>query len=155
MAAKVWRFFNIGGCRRFCCERIFKKCGKRISVERGEFFGKVVDIEIGDYSGIGINANIPGDTIISDYVMMGPNVTIFPHNHEFRYLSKPMMFQSNTPKVPTIIGNDVWIEQNVMMTPGRIISDGTIIGAGCVLTKDFPSYSVIGGNHSRLLKSRK
>ena len=42
-----------------------------------------------------------------------------------------------------------------MMTPGRIISDGTIIGAGCVLTKDFPAYSVIGGNPSRLLKSRK
>lgn len=153
---KTGRCFNIGGHTRIiCCKHIFKKCGKKINVERGAFFGKGVDIEIGDYSGIGINANIPGDTIIGDYVMMGPNVTIFPHNHEFRDLTRPMMFQGNTSKVQTIIGNDVWIGQNVMMTPGRKISDGTIIGAGCVLTKDFPAYSVVGGNPSRLLKSRK
>lgn len=148
--------FNIGGgFRRMCCKHIFKKCGKSINVERGAFFGKGVDIEIGDYSGIGINANIPGDTIIGDYVMMGPNVTIFPHNHEYADTSIPMMFQGNTPKVKTIIGNDVWIGQNVIMTPGRKIANGSIIGTGCVLTKDFPEYSIVGGNPARLLKSRR
>lgn len=153
---KSGSYFNIGGgARRLCCKYIFKKCGREVNVERGAFFGKGVGIEIGDYSGIGINANIPGDTIIGDYVMMGPNVTIFPHNHEFSDLTKPMMFQGNTSKVQTIIGNDVWIGQNVMMTPERIIADGSIIGAGCVLTKDFPAYSIIGGNPSRLLKTRK
>ena len=148
--------FNMGGAARlFCCKRIFKKCGIKVNIERGAFFGKGVDIEIGDYSGIGINANIPGDTIIGDYVMMGPNVTIFPQNHQACDISTPMMFQGNTPKVRTVIGNDVWIGQNVMMTPGRNILDGTIIGAGCVLTKDFPEYSVVGGNPSKLIRSRK
>ena len=85
---------------------------------------------------------------------MGPNVIIFPHNHEFRNTEIPMMFQGDTPKVRTVIGNDVWIGQNVIMTPGRKIANGTIIGAGCVLTKDFPEYSIVGGNPSRLLKSR-
>lgn len=147
---------NVGGLmRRWCCKHIFKKCGKKINIERGAFFGKGIDVEIGDYSGIGINANIPGDTIIGDYVMMGPNVIIFPHNHNFSDTKTPMMFQGDTKKVRTIIGNDVWIGQNVIMTPGRKISDGSVIGAGCVLTKDFPEYSVIGGNPSRLLKSRK
>lgn len=147
--------FNIGGrTRRWCCKHIFKKCGEHINVERGAFFGKGIGIEIGNYSGIGINANIPGDTIIGDYVMMGPNVIIFPHNHEFRNTEIPMMFQGDTPKVRTVIGNDVWIGQNVIMTPGRKIANGTIIGAGCVLTKDFPEYSIVGGNPSRLLKSR-
>ena len=149
-------FFNFGGwCRRVICRGIFKKCGKSINVERLAFFGKGIDIEIGDYSGIGINANIPGDTIIGNYVMMGPNCIIFPHNHDFSDLEKPMMLQGNTEKVRTVIGNDVWIGQNVMMTPGRHIADHSVIGAGCVLTKDFPEYSVIGGNPSQLLKSRK
>ena len=153
---KSGNFLNIGGAaRRWCCKYIFKKCGRNINVERGAFFGKGILIELGDYSGIGINANIPGDTIIGDYVMMGPNVTILPHNHEFRDISIPMMLQGNTPKVQTIIGNDVWIGQNVIMTPGRKILDGTIIGAGCILTKDFPEYSIVGGNPSKLLKSRK
>lgn len=149
-------FFNIGGgFRRLLCRHIFKKCGEKFNVERGAFFGKGVEIEIGDYSGIGINANIPGDTIIGNYVMMGPNCTIFPHNHEFKDTEKPMMFQGNTVKLKTVIDDDVWIGQNVTMTPGRHIAKGSVIAACCVLTKDFPEYSVVGGNPSKLLKSRK
>ena len=148
-------FFNIGGsCRRALCKHIFAKCGKSINVERGAFFGKGVDIEIGDYSGIGINANIPGDTKIGNYVMMGPNCIIFPHNHDFSDLNTPMMFQGNTFKKQTVIGDDVWIGQNVIMTPGRHVANGSVIAAGCVLSRDFPEYSVIGGNPSIVLKTR-
>ncbi len=147
--------FNIGGrIRRALCKNIFKKCGKNINVERGAFFGKGIDVEIGDYSGIGINANIPGDTKIGNYVMMGPNTIIFPYNHEYRDMSTPMLLQGKTPKKTTIIEDDVWIGQNVIMTPGRHVAKGSIIAAGCVLTKDFPEFSVIGGNPSRLLKKR-
>ena len=149
-------FFNIGGrFRRVLCRQIFKKCGKCINVERGAIFGSGTEIEIGDYSGIGINANIPSNTIIGNYVMMGPNCIIFPHNHEFKDVETPMMFQGNTTKALTVIGDDVWIGQNVMMTPGRHIAKGSIIAAGCVLSKNFPDYSVIGGNPSVLLKERK
>ena len=148
------RFFNLGGCRRLIVRHLFKKCGKKINVERGAYFGKGIDIEIGDYSGIGINANIPGDTIIGNYVMMGPNCTIFMNNHKTDDTSTPMMFQGMTERKQTIIENDVWIGQNVTMTPGRHISQGTIIAAECVLTKDFPEYSVVGGNPSKLIRKR-
>ena len=152
---KSGTFFNIGGCcRRIIVKRIFKKCGKCVNVERGAFFGKGIGIELGDYSGIGLNANIPGDTIIGKYVMMGPNCTIFSLNHQSCDISRPMMLQGFTSKKQTIIEDDVWIGQNVMMTPGRHISRGSIIAAGCVLTKDYPEYSVIGGNPSRLIRSR-
>lgn len=66
-----------------------------------------------------------------------------------------MMFQGMTVRKTTIIGEDVWIGQNVTMTPGRHIARRSIIAVGCVLTKDFPEYSVVGGNPSKLLKSRK
>ena len=58
-------------------------------------------------------------------------------------------------KGDTVVGNDVWIGRDVLMMPGRTISDGSIIAGGCVLTKDFPEYSVVGGNPSKLIKSRK
>lgn len=32
---------------------------------------------------------------------------------------------------------------------------GTIIALGCVLTKDFPEYSIVGGVPSKLIKKRK
>lgn len=126
-----------------------------MNVEKGAWFGSGYLIEIGDYSGIGINAHIPNNTIIGDYVMMGPNCYILDANHSFDDLSKPMMFQGRNEIKQTIIGNDVWIGRDVLMMPGRTISDGSIIAGGCVLTKDFPEYSVVGGNPSKLIKSRK
>lgn len=58
-------------------------------------------------------------------------------------------------KKTTQIGNDVWIGRDVHMTPGRTIADGSIIAMASVLTKDFPPYSVVGGNPAKLIKSRK
>ena len=148
--------FNIGKVfRRYCCKHIFKRCGKNVNIERGAWFASGLDIEIGDFSGIGINAHIPNGTIIGDYVMMGPNVFILDVNHNFEDKDNPMMFQGMTKKKITHIGNDCWIGRDVFMTPGRTIADHSIVAARCVLTKDFPEYSVIGGNPSRLLKTRK
>ena len=67
--------------RRACCKVIFKKCGKNVNIEHGAVFGCGFDIEIGDRSGIGINAHIPSDTIIGNYVNMGPEVFILGQNH--------------------------------------------------------------------------
>ena len=111
-------------------------------------------LEIGDNSGIGVNAIIPSDTIIGNNVMMGPNCYILAMNHSFDRIDIPMMNQGFTEKKRTVIGNDVWIGRDVLMTPGRNIADGSIIAGGCVLTKDFPKYSIVGGNPSRIIRSR-
>lgn len=144
-----------GKLRAFCCRLIFNKCGKNITIERKAFFGNGRKIEIGDNSGIGTNAQIPFNTIIGDNVMMGPNVVIFYHNHEFSATTKPMCQQGYKSGKQTIIGNDVWIGQGVYFTPGRKISDGCVIAAASVVTKDFPKFSIIGGNPARIIKSRE
>ena len=149
-------FFNVGGGIRYClCKHIFKKCGKHVNIERKAFFASGIDIEIGDYSGIGINAHIPNGTIIGDYVMMGPNCFILDVNHKVSDVDTPMCFQGHVSKKITRIGNDVWIGRDVHMTPGRTIADGSIIAMGAVLTKDFPPYSIVGGNPAKLIKYRK
>lgn len=140
---------------RYCLvKRIFKKCGKNVNIERGAKFSSGTQIEIGDNSGIGINASIPNGTIIGNDVMMGPNCFILDINHKFDRLDIPMMYQGSTPKKIVVIGNDVWIGRDVKITPGRHIADGSIIAMGCVLSKDFPPYSIVGGCPPRLIKSR-
>ncbi len=57
--------------RVYCVKHIFKKCGEHVNIERKAHFASGVDIEIGNYSGIGVNAQIPNGTIIGDYVMIG------------------------------------------------------------------------------------
>lgn len=140
--------------RYFCCKIIFKKCGRDVNVERGACFGCGFEVEIGDRSGIGINCHMPSDTIIGSNVNMGPEVYILARNHAFDRTDIIMQNQGYYPPRQTVIGDDVWIGRQVLMTPGRTISRGTIIGAGCVLTKDFPEYSIVGGNPSRLIRSR-
>lgn len=146
---EIWRYI-----REVLCRHIFKKCGKNINVEHGAVFGSGRDIEIGDYSGIGINAHIPSDSIIGKYVMMGPNCSILNLNHEYQNLDIPMCFQGCSEKKRVVIEDDCWIGRNVLITPGRTIKKGSIIAAGCVLCKDFPEYSIIGGNPSKFIKLR-
>ncbi len=149
------RLLNIGGVIRLClCKRIFKKCGSHVNIERRAWFGSGANVEIGDYSGIGINCHVPSDTVIGKYVMMGPNCFILDVNHKVSDTTKPMCFQGHMERKTTIIEDDVWIGRDVKMTPGRHIYKGSIIAMGCVLTKDFPEYSIVGGNPSRLLRSR-
>ena len=144
-----------GVIRYALCKQIFKKCGKHVNIERKAWFASGLDIEIGDYSGIGINAHVPNGTIIGNYVMMGPNCFILDVNHKVSDVDTPMCFQGHVPKKITRIGNDVWIGRDVHMTPGRTIADGSIIAMGAVLTKDFPTYSIVGGNPAKLIKYRK
>ena len=87
--------------------------------------------------------------------MMGPDVTILDRNHKFDRTDIPIGRQGNTERKPTVIEDDVWIGCQVLIMPGRRIRKGSIIAGGCVLCKDFPEYSIVGGNPSKLIRSRK
>lgn len=140
--------------RYLCCKNIFLECGKNVNIERGADFGSGFRLKIGDNSGIGIGCTVPGNIIIGSNVMMGPDCYILSTNHSFENIDIPMIQQGSTIQLDTIIEDDVWIGRQVIFTPGRIVKRGSIIAAGCVLSKNFPEYSIIGGNPSRLLKSR-
>lgn len=137
--------YNVG-------KRIIKSCGSNVNFEKGASFGS--DLEIGVNSGIGINAQISSGVKIGSNVMMAPEVVILTSNHAYDKIDIPMMFQGSAPFKPVIIEDDVWIGQRVIILPGVIIRKGTIVGAGAIVTKSFPPFSIIGGNPARLIKSR-
>ncbi|HLN94906.1 MAG TPA: acyltransferase [Flavobacterium sp.] len=140
--------------RYFAARRMFKECGTNVNVGQGARFGNGRNICIGDNSSIGINAKVPDNIIIGKDVMMGLNVTIFSSNHEFSRTDIPMRKQGYRKYGPTVIEDDVWIGSGAYIMPGITIRKGTIIAAGAVLTKEFPAYSIVGGNPARLIKSR-
>ena len=57
-------------------------------------------------------------------------------------------------KGDTIIGNDVWIGAESMILPGIHVSDGAVIGARSLVTKNIGPYEIWGGNPARLIKKR-
>lgn len=155
-----WSGYPIIGkwCQKFryeLCKRIFKSIGTNVNIEPRAHFGSGNEIEIGDNSGIGINADIPYNTKIGKNVMMGPNCYILSRNHAFSRLDIPMRLQGYTESSEPIIGDDVWIGRDVLVLPGRVIASHSIIGARCVLTRNFPEWSIVGGNPGKLIRCRK
>jgi maltose O-acetyltransferase len=110
-------------------------------------------VEIGNNSGIGDNAWL-GAVKIGDNVMMAPNVTILSRNHVFEDKLIPMSKQGVTEDNPVIISDDVWIGTRAIILPGVTIGKGSIIGAGAVVTKNVPEYTIVAGNPARVIKQR-
>jgi acetyltransferase-like isoleucine patch superfamily enzyme len=59
-----------------------------------------------------------------------------------------------TTKGDVIIGNDVWIGDNVTIMSGVKVGDGAIIAAYSHIVKDVEPYSVVGGNPGKLIRYR-
>lgn len=54
----------------------------------------------------------------------------------------------------SVIGNDVWLGKNVIITNGANIGNGVIAGAGAVITKDVPDYAIVAGVPARIIRYR-
>ena len=95
-----------------------------------------------------------------EFIMNGANhrmcsVTTYPFNIMGSGWEKATPSINELPlKGDTIVGNDVWIGQNVTILPGVHIGDGAIIGANSVVSKDVPSYHIVGGNPIKIIRKR-
>lgn len=95
-----------------------------------------------------------------EFVMNGANhrmcsVTTYPFNIMGNGWEKATPTLDDLPlKGDTIVGNDVWIGQHVVVMPGVYIGDGAIIAANSVVTKDVPAYHIVGGNPAKVIRKR-
>lgn len=53
-----------------------------------------------------------------------------------------------------VIGNDVWIGYEAVILAGVTIGDGAVIGARSVVTRDVPSYTIVGGVPAKPIRKR-
>lgn len=144
---KIWKFMRGTAAKLFVC-----KSGKNINIERNAIFSPRT--EIGDNSGIGVNAHLYGKVIIGNNVMMAPDCIIYVRNHKFDRLDIPMCEQGSTEEQVVCIGDDVWIGGRVIILPGVQIGSGSIIGAGSVVTKNVEAYQIVAGNPAKVIGSR-
>jgi maltose O-acetyltransferase len=141
--------------RGFLARRIFDECGVNINLEKGAYIADGKSVRVGNNSGIGINAFVQRNVSIGNDVLMGRDVVIMTTSHEFSDTSIPMRLQGGKEVDPVIIGNDVWIGSRAIILPGVKIGNGSIIGAGAVVTRNVDPYSVVGGVPAKLIKKRE
>lgn len=87
---------------------------------------------------------------IGDNVFIGPNCGIYTINHA---LLPDQRNEGVMQARPVTIGDNVWIAANVVICPGVSIGEGAVIGAGSVVTRDIPPYTLATGNPCRPLRS--
>lgn len=147
-----FKFGNV--IKNLFAKGFLKHVGKKVNW--GKNLRLPYEFSIGDESGVGNNAIIDNKVSIGNYVMMGKNVTILTRNHNTNRTDIPMCKQGNTDYIPLIIEDDVWICDNVFITPSvKTIGKGSILAAGAVVTKDVPPYTIVGGNPAKVIRKRK
>jgi acetyltransferase-like isoleucine patch superfamily enzyme len=112
-------------------------------------------IRINKNSSIGVGTQIwgAGGVDIGENVLIGGNTFISTVNHNIGDTEKSIMEQGSTLKAIKI-ENDCWLGANVIVLPGVTIGEGSVIGAGSVVTKDIPSYSISYGVPARIVDKR-
>lgn len=131
-----------------------------------QIYKEIYGIEIGEgtYGGCFNRKLIPRGTHFGRYCSIGPNVQIFRANHPldeftlhpilynpvYKYVTKDKL---NRPEL--FIGHDVWIGASSIILPSvKCIGNGSVIGAGSVLTKDVGEFEIWAGNPAKKIGDR-
>lgn len=114
------------------------------------FIGPFVEIQSDTI--IGRNCRVQSHSFICSKVKVGDNCFI---GHGVTFTND--LLKSGQPSanenewLPTILGNDVSVGSGVTILPVKI-SEGCVIGAGSVVTKNLDKKGVYAGNPARLIR---
>ncbi|MRR12421.1 acyltransferase [bacterium] len=125
----------------------FQSRGRELFIGEG-FWAEFPDrIAFGDSVGLnrGCFINAGGGVTIEDWVLIGPNVTIYSQSHDIDGdPGVPLALRGDIRK-PVRIGRGAWLAANTTILPGVTVGEGAVVAAGAVVTKDVPPRTVVGG----------
>lgn len=78
---------------------------------------------------------------------MGYTYTTEDSYDEYKFIDKDR-------KIQVVIGNDVWLGDDVRILSGVSIADGCVIGCGSIVTKDTVPYGIYAGAPAKLIRKR-
>ena len=86
---------------------------------------------------------------IGNNVFLAPRVSIYTAGHPIDAEIRNTQLEYGKK---VMIGNDVWIGGNTVITPGVRIGNNVVIGAGSVVTKDIPSNVIAAGVPCKIIR---
>ena len=90
-----------------------------------------------------------GKITFGDNCLLAPNVSIYTAGHPVHPDSRNSMYEYG---IDVTIGDNVWLGGNVVVCPGVTIGSNSVIGAGSVVTRDIPEWSIAAGNPCRVIR---
>lgn len=116
--------------------------------------GKQSKIKIGDNCYIGYNNTFlaGGNITLEDGVLMASNILISSENHSIDPESPDYYMNQKLSCAPIIVGEGTWIGEKVSILSGVSIGKKCVIGAGSIVTKDIPDFSIAVGSPAKVIK---
>ena len=120
-------------------------------------------VRIGARTFIGASTLVCAESIdIGDDVLVSWGCTIVDHNsHALAWQDRSRDVGNwfdgrkdwaRVERAAVRIGNRAWIGFNVIILKGVNIGEGAVVGAGAVVTRDVPPYTVVAGNPARPIR---
>ena len=140
--------------RRIFFHLIFRRLGTGGLIDYKTFFRYPHKMSIGDHSYINHGCCFYGSSldgveiVIGNDVALGPHVKIFTATHDYSTYDLKDVAASVT------VEDNAWVGGGTIILPGVTIGKGAIIGAGSVVTKDVPPFSVAVGNPAKVVRER-
>lgn len=108
------------------------------------------NLEVGQYSTIGPYVDVynQGKIIIGNNTIISQKSYLCASTHDFEISNYPLILK------PILIQDQVWIAADAFIGPGVNIGIGSVIGARSSVFKDVQSWTVVGGNPAKFIKSR-
>lgn len=91
---------------------------------------------------------------IGEHTLFAQNITITPYSHIFEDPDDYIINQGGHMRKITI-GKDVYLGMRVCVLYSADIGDGSVIGAGSVVVKPVPPFSVAVGNPAHVIRKRR
>lgn len=91
-----------------------------------------------------------GSLYVGDRVSIAPRVTLVLASHPNASHIRSVIVGGGKNTIR--IKNDVWIGANTIILNGVTLGEGAIIGAGSVVTKDVPPYTIVAGNPAKEIR---
>jgi len=140
------------------------KLGKNTTFGRGTVFYAPNRITVGDNVYIGKYCSLETDLEIGDNVLIGNNVGLVgKYDHDYSRVGKCIKdspwigdedYRFKGKGLGIRIEEDTWIGFGAVILSGVTVGRGAIVAAGSVVTKDVPTYAIVGGNPARVLSYR-
>lgn len=100
-------------------------------------------VTIGNHVSIQSNVYIPANSVVEDFVFIGPGAVLTNDKY-------PPMRKGAEMKGPTL-RHGVSVGGNATILPGVEIGEGSMVAAGAVVTRDVPSWKLAIGSPARIL----
>jgi len=108
------------------------------------------NLSVGDRSVIGPRVEIydKAQVVIGDFVIISQDSYLCTASHDVTSRSMELVLK------PIELKNGVWVAAKSIVLPGVTLEVGAVCGAGSVVTKDVPAWSVVAGNPAKKVKDR-